>query len=133
MTCSICRYEWCWLCGSTYSSTHFSNLNPFGCPGLQNGSAGTWVKGRIFLLRLGILLLFLIGVPVLIPALLIFGGPLLVGHLLWNWRYPDRWYQKFLVVFFALPLGLAVDPFVWIAGIFYFIPKGIHRLYLWCI
>mmetsp|Transcript_29140 Transcript_29140/g.21678 ORF Transcript_29140/g.21678 Transcript_29140/m.21678 type:complete len:109 (-) Transcript_29140:373-699(-) len=33
MTCYFCGYQWCWLCGSTYTSGHFSKLNAFGCPG----------------------------------------------------------------------------------------------------
>lgn len=37
MTCEICTYEWCWLCGGTYHDGHFEPLNPFGCPGLMDG------------------------------------------------------------------------------------------------
>ena len=55
MTCSICRYEWCWLCGSAYSTAHFSALNPFGCPGLQDRPRDDWGKCKILLLRLALL------------------------------------------------------------------------------
>jgi hypothetical protein len=33
MTCSICRYEWCWLCGAMYTNNHFNEYNPEGCRG----------------------------------------------------------------------------------------------------
>ena len=41
MTCSRCNYQFCWLCGGHYTSSHFdistaSNPNPWGCPGMQN-------------------------------------------------------------------------------------------------
>ena len=33
MTCSLCGFEWCWLCRGTYTQDHFKAYNPFGCPG----------------------------------------------------------------------------------------------------
>lgn len=33
MTCGSCQYEWCWICGGKYSSSHYDGMNIFGCPG----------------------------------------------------------------------------------------------------
>merc|ERR1719427_2221004 len=39
MTCSSCRYEFCWICRGKYlSEAHFSDWNVFGCPGGQFNS-----------------------------------------------------------------------------------------------
>ena len=34
MTCYYCGYQFCWICGSTYTPDHFQALNPLGCGGL---------------------------------------------------------------------------------------------------
>lgn len=33
MTCYYCNFQFCWICGGTYSSEHFKPYNPFGCSG----------------------------------------------------------------------------------------------------
>ena len=131
MTCSICRYEWCWLCGSDYSTAHFSALNPFGCPGLQDRPRDDWGKCKILLLRIGLLLLILLGIPVALPVGMIISGPLLLGNLFWNCIYPDSFIKKSGVVIMSTVLGLVSDPIVWIGSIIYFIPLGISKLIRW--
>lgn len=76
MTCGYCKYEWCWLCGATYSPIHFSPFNPFGCPGLQHGehTSKNWGCLRLSMYRLGWLLLILILIPIAIPVGLVIAG-----------------------------------------------------------
>jgi hypothetical protein len=88
MTCSVCHYEWCWLCGSAYSAIHFNSLNPFGCPGLQDQQRDEWGKRKILLLRFGLLILIIIGIPIILPLILLACGPILIGNILWNHYYP---------------------------------------------
>jgi hypothetical protein len=38
MTCTRCKYQFCWLCGREYGKYHFAFWNLRGCPGLQDGS-----------------------------------------------------------------------------------------------
>lgn len=62
ITCSVCRYEWCWLCRGAYSRNHFSPLNPFGCSNLQAeaNTRARWPLWKIYLSRVGYLLLMIL-------------------------------------------------------------------------
>lgn len=133
MTCSICHFEWCWLCGSDYSTAHFSALNPFGCPGLQDRPRDDWGKCKILLLRIGLLVLFIIGIPVILPIAMIACGPALLGNIFWNCIYPDTLCKKFGIIVLSIVLGSLANPLVWVGCIFYFIPKGVQKLYNWYI
>lgn len=32
MTCYLCKFQWCWICGGTYTKDHYNPLIPFtGC------------------------------------------------------------------------------------------------------
>lgn len=35
MTCTHCKFEFCWICGSPFKVNHYSLFNLRGCPGLQ--------------------------------------------------------------------------------------------------
>ena len=131
MTCRVCHYEWCWLCGSTYSPAHFSGLNPFGCPGLMDGKRNTWGKSRIILLRVGILLLIIIGVPIVLPIAMIAGGPAVVANVIWNHYYPEAFCFKTVIVLASIPLGIILNPLVWLVSVFYLLPKGLKQIYDW--
>lgn len=61
MICISCGYEWCWLCRAQYSDMHFSNLNPFGCPGMQ-GEAHTKERWPIYK-RWGLRILMILMIP----------------------------------------------------------------------
>eukprot|EP00347_Sterkiella_histriomuscorum_P010756 403375042 len=46
MTCFYCGFEFCWICGGTYTSDHFAPLNPLGCSGYRYGDGRnvSWMK-----------------------------------------------------------------------------------------
>jgi hypothetical protein len=131
MTCSVCHFEWCWLCGSEYSNTHFSPLNPFGCPGLQDRPRDDWSRCRIVLLRLGILFLIIVGVPIMLPVAMVAVGPVLIIQMLQDCLYPDGCLKKTGMVLLGVLIGVVANPVVWVGCIVYFIPKGIIRLCDW--
>lgn len=31
MTCTYCKYDWCWVCNGEGTSDHWNPMNPFGC------------------------------------------------------------------------------------------------------
>lgn len=37
MTCTVCQYEFCWICLEKYEPSHYALYNFTGCPGLLNG------------------------------------------------------------------------------------------------
>jgi hypothetical protein len=85
------------------------------------------------LLRIGLLFLFIIGVPVILPVAMAICGPVLIGNLFWNCIYPDNFCKKFGIIIISIILGLIANPIVWIGSMVYFIPKGIQKLYYWYI
>lgn len=55
MTCAFCKFEWCWLCGQTYSYSHFDSTSLFGCPLFQFTSSD-WSLKRIAIYQFVIVL-----------------------------------------------------------------------------
>lgn len=132
MTCGVCKFQWCWLCGATYSDIHFSPLNPLGCAGMQNRNLSGFAKCKIYTLRIFMLIGFIILFPIVAPIVMILSGPVLV----WNFfvKKVCRYYGccfNFFISFISLPIGLAIDPFVWIGAIIYFIPVLYQGLRAW--
>ena len=128
MSCLVCKFEWCWLCNATYSELHFSPMNPFGCPGLQDMNHSEWGKCKILLWRAMMLLLIIILIPILLPIVMIGVGPtLLIIYLIEKCEYSSL-LIKILLCLASVPIGLVIDPFVWIGFTAYFIPKGIVYL-----
>lgn len=84
MTCSNCKYDFCWLCGGKYTSNHFDVFNVLGCPGMQSGSKQFGVARRIgmrALIGTGIVLGGIIGTALAIPAAVV-AGPIYGGYKL---------------------------------------------------
>lgn len=75
MTCGVCGFEWCWLCGATYTSLHFLPLNPLGCPNLQAGSNSRkrWTCCKLIMLRFLMVLVLIL----LAPLAMLVSGPAL--------------------------------------------------------
>lgn len=130
MSCFVCSYEWCWLCGATYSDLHFSPLNPFGCAGLQDQNHARWGGCKIFLWRFMIALGFLIGIPVLLPIAMIVCGP---ATIFYTYRNAPRIVyggcgRKVLYFILFIIVGLIMNPFFWIYFSGLGIMKGISLL-----
>ena len=84
MTCTRCRYEFCWVCGGKYSKRHFKKLNIFGCPGMmyQNVQRDKNLKKKLIMAR------FLTVFKILATILLICLLPLLgLLYLIWIPNY----------------------------------------------
>lgn len=132
MTCEVCKYEWCWLCGATYSDIHFSPLNPIGCAGMQNRNLSGFAKCKIYILRVLMIIAFLILLPIVAPIIMIFCGPVLLYNFLV--KKVCRFYGccfHLLMIIISIPFGLMIDPFVWIGGIIYFIPFMYQNIMNW--
>ena len=67
----------------------------------------------------------------ILPVAMVAVGPVLIGNLFWNCLYPDGFCKKCGIVLISIVLGVIANPIVWIGCIFYFIPKGIKKLYRW--
>ena len=132
MTCQVCKYEWCWLCKSSYSSIHFSALNPFGCPGLQNGDhlSRNWGCFRRSMYRLGLLLLIIVLIPIALPIAMLIAGPTLAIMFIkdrdFYWGLSAC--EKFTFMVLCVIVGLILDPIAWIGLIGYFTPIGVMAL-----
>lgn len=132
MTCGVCKYEWCWLCGSTYSDIHFSPLNPLGCAGMQNRNLSGFAKCKIYFLRVLMIIGFLILLPVVIPCVMVFCGPVLLYNFIT--KKMCRSYNccfHIVMALLSLPLGLIIDPFVWIGALIYFVPSICRAIGNW--
>ncbi|KAL4506736.1 hypothetical protein ABPG72_001157 [Tetrahymena utriculariae] len=70
ITCSFCKHEWCWLCKSKYSRSHFEKFNPIGCPGFYKQKQD-WPIYKIYLYRF-FCLIFWIFYCLAIPLLFFF-------------------------------------------------------------
>jgi len=84
MTCSSCKFEFCWLCGGKYSSNHFDVFNVLGCPGMQSGSKQFGVARRIgmrALIGTGLVIGGILGTALAIPAAVV-AGPIYGGYKL---------------------------------------------------
>jgi hypothetical protein len=123
MTCRVCHYEWCWLCGATYSSIHFSELNPLGCPGMQTRSMLHQTKARIYLRRALLILGFLILLPIVLPLLLVLSGPaFLMLTITKSFECCDNCWGQVLLSIVCFPFGVVFGPIIWIGAAVYFMP-----------
>lgn len=75
---------------------------------------------------------FLIMLPIIAPIVMIFCGPVLFYNFLVKkvCRYYGCCFNMFMALI-SLPLGLAIDPFVWIGAIIYFIPFMYQNIRNW--
>lgn len=119
MTCRMCNYEWCWLCRSRYTSNHYSPFNPFGCSNLQgsNNTRANWPMWRIYLMRIGQLLLLMISI-LLFPLMIVFGPAFYFANLFvreYRFRY-SRWKLQCLSILVFL-VSLVLTPLLYAIGI----------------
>ena len=82
-------------------------------------------------LRVGILILIIVGVPVMLPFAMLAVGPVLAIQMLYDCLYPEGCCKKAGVAILGIIIGLIADPLVWIGCIFYFVPKGVIKLRDW--
>lgn len=119
MKCTVCRFEWCWLCGDEFSGVHFRRWNILGCPGLADKSRKDWSYQKIMAMRILLIFLLIILLPILLPAALIGSGPGMSIHFFRYYFYPTNFFTQILTILFGLVIGIIIDPFAWLAGIGY--------------
>lgn len=128
MTCSVCSYEWCWLCGSTYSSVHFSPINPFGCAGMQNTNFTSFGRCKVLVLRILTFLGFLVLFPIVAVLAIIGVGPVLLVTWTNSKFYNSSCCFKFFRAIPLLIIGLVLDPIFWIGVVIFFAPKIFEKI-----
>jgi E3 ubiquitin-protein ligase RNF19A len=80
MTCYFCSYQWCWICKSIYTSSHYNKLNPFGCPGLQYSNENSRLESccKSFWYGVVLFLVYLVFSPLYMCLVVPFYVPYLV-------------------------------------------------------
>ena len=115
MTCYYCQHEWCWICGSDYTSIHFGIFNPFGCPALMPGwiRQKDWTLTKLMLWRMVCFLLTLI----LVPLIVLIIGPAFLINQVSNTRcfIQGGTLVKIVLMITALILGILITPITIIA------------------
>jgi hypothetical protein len=98
MTCSKCRYEWCWLCGARYHPNHFSE-----CEVLKI------TRRNVAWKYIG---LFLVG-PIAGLLLFVIGGSGL-AYEVYREKINNQGFRKFIELFLIylllVPLAFAISP-----------------------
>ena len=85
MTCSFCRYQWCWLCDAEFTKYHYSSWNLIGCPGQRiteiKPSCLARCSNRVLHL-LGLLIAFILGIAILLPSAIILWFPIWFNNIM---------------------------------------------------
>ena len=68
MTCSQCKYQFCWICLKTYTSNHYKRWNICGCPGFQYSAVSNY-SFLNSIRNLFCVLLYIIAILALLPVL----------------------------------------------------------------
>jgi hypothetical protein len=145
MTCYYCEFQFCWICGGTYTPDHFTAFNPFGCSGQQFSSSNPANTAlRVLWLYLRRFLLFLVFL-IVAPIVLVFAAPIACVAFCLEctkscWRYNNSCWCTCIYFLIVIPpvfaLGLAADvvvvPLAIVIGIPFFIYYTIsQRMYTW--
>jgi len=103
---SVCRHEWCWICGGNYTKLHFKSLNPFGCPSLQFSDSNSKIK--LFFFRL----LLILGWILAIPIALVIGLPTYAVILRVNRDFPSYVNEHAFLFILCFILSIILQPIV---------------------
>lgn len=60
MTCSRCKYQFCWLCCKKYSTNHYAFFNLFGCPNMQYSQMRSFRSSILQIIKLIVIFFFLL-------------------------------------------------------------------------
>lgn len=124
MTCSKCKYQFCWICRGQYSSNHFDN--PFSpCFHMQYSSAKSVWATNCFLRiikYIGVVILFftLLGLALCLPGLIMVCG---VAFFMYDERIIDGILGG--MTLFCLGIALNFMGYIIIAGAIMVSPAGI--------
>ena len=124
MTCSKCKYQFCWICRGQYSSNHFDN--PFSpCFHMQYSSAkSVWATNCLLRIikYIGVVILFftLLGLALCLPGLIMVCG---VAFFMYDERIIDGILGG--MTLFCLGIALNFMGYIIIAGAIMVSPAGI--------
>ena len=75
------------------------------------------------------MVLFLIGVPIVLPVAMVVAGPALAINFLFDRFIPETLLHRVALILLGTVLGLISSPLVWLGCLFYFVPKGVSHLW----
>merc|ERR1712226_366704 len=138
MTCPVCKYQWCWLCGAEYTSIHFNPLNIAGCPMLQSGNRDSKTFNPCVLCCYKLCYILLM-VCIVSPLVLLFGAPVMFYVLLedqfryWRRLRREKCCRWLLFVILTFPSLMLVNVFiVWPVVALGILPFLIFQLSRYC-
>lgn len=136
MSCVICHYQWCWICGATYTDNHFNPLNPLGCGGQH------FTEKRVWYIQIWINLGWLLFALIALPIILVFALPVLCASCICQQRRTAEYFFSttwpmfilgILLTILCFCLGVVADlivvPLVIVFGIPYFIITQCYEKY----
>jgi hypothetical protein len=132
MTCSMCDYQWCWLCRRKYKKSHYDVFNIFGCPGLLDGT--NTAHGWGWQMRLGRKLCVFILLLFMIPfsksyVVILFWFPSFITYQLYEKLKDRRNRWKYCILIWGFLGGILLTPIAYAVLVIFLPILGVKYLH----